>query len=85
MEPEVKAKLERLHQQFDTIELDDSGTAHLHDLKSSVRQALDEPGGEHHLTLLDRLEQAIIGLDETYPGLSTAIRDAITVLTQSGV
>jgi hypothetical protein len=85
MEPDVRLTLERLHEKFDGVELSETARqTHLDELKQSVQLALDQPE-EHSLSLVERLEQAVISLDEEHPLLATALRDAITVLTQAGV
>ncbi|MBC8172140.1 MAG: DUF4404 family protein [Anaerolineae bacterium] len=85
MEPDVRLTLERLHEHFDGVKMSEAAwQSQLDDVKESVRLALDQPE-KHALTLVERLEQAVIELEEEHPLLATVIRDAITVLTQAGV
>lgn len=85
MEPDVRSTLERLNENLNDLELNNlDWQGRLEDAKLSVREALDQPDADHP-TLVERLEQMVLNLDEDHPVLATVIRDAITVLTQAGV
>ena len=85
MDENVKSSLETLHNQLnDASVTGGADQAHLDEVRRAVRDTIDNPEADHHLTLRERLEKASAVFDVEHPRLATALHTAINVLADAG-
>lgn len=81
--------LERLHRQLQNTEhLDDETRQLLSNVDSDIEQILEESAGKStpaHLSLNDRLKEAVGSVESTNPELTETMRQIITTLTNMGI
>jgi FtsP/CotA-like multicopper oxidase with cupredoxin domain len=85
MDENVKSSLETLHGQLGEEQVtDDAKKAQLAEVRQAVRDTIDNPAAEHHLTLRERLETVSALFDAEHPKIATALHTAINVLADAG-
>jgi hypothetical protein len=76
--------LNNLNRHLDNIAgVDENLQAQFDALKEHVQRGIDDEA--HHPTLLDELEEAVIQFGDDHPGLASALRSAINILSRGGV
>ena len=85
-EPKLQQTLKDLHDEIDNTQTDDEQKqAALDDLKTHVQKVLDEPDGDHHLSLSDRLEKTLVLFEIEHPTLTAAIEQVSENLSALGI
>ena len=81
--------LEKLHDELGKIEdLDEKGRELLRDLNEDIREILDRAEGEKvrsDESMLRRLQDAIDHFEVTYPALTNALSEMMTILSNAGI
>lgn len=86
MDENLRNSLERLRQQLEGVEARDAAQqARLDAMRQALREALEQPDREQPATLSDRLNEAMLMLDEGNPDITLAIKEAIDTLSQAGI
>ena len=76
--------LKNLHDQLNRLETDNADMRSRADaLRARVEQAMADD--QHRETLLESLEEAFVAFESDHPRIATAIRQAIDVLSTSGI
>lgn len=83
----LEQTLEELHKNLeDTESLDDHTVELLNSVKKDIEMLLGEEEVEQHEgSIRDRLDKAVLQLDESYPELTNNIRQVIQVLSNMGI
>ncbi len=84
---ELKALLQRLHDELSTTEtLDEDAQALLGTVVNDIHSVLgDEPSEEKDNSLVDRLKEATDDFEEEHPKLTEAVGQVIEALSRMGI
>ncbi len=83
---DLQKKLKDLHQATEKTETDDEQRrAVLDDLKGHVQKALDEPDGDHHQSLSERLKNNLLVFEVEHPSLTAAMEMVSEQLSSLGI
>lgn len=83
----LEQTLEELHKNLEDSEsLEDHTVELLNSVKKDIEMLLGEEEVEQHEgSIRDRLDKAVLQLDESYPELTNNIRQVIQVLSNMGI
>jgi polyhydroxyalkanoate synthesis regulator phasin len=88
-ETELGKLLEKLHDELGKIgELDEKGRALLSDINADIQEILDRgEGGKPRSdeSTLRRFQDAIDHFEVTYPALTSALSEMMTILSNAGI
>lgn len=83
-ENEIHAALQALQQRIDEIDTDDPERQHvLDDVSRKIDQIVESD--DSHETLMESINEAITHFEADHPALTTALQQAMTILSVGGI
>jgi hypothetical protein len=83
---DLQKKLRDLHQEIEKTEPDDEQRqVILDDLKGHVQKVLDEPDGDYHHSLSERLKNNLLVFEVEHPSLTAAMEMVSEHLSSLGI
>ncbi|MCB0210647.1 MAG: DUF4404 family protein [Anaerolineae bacterium] len=82
---ELNDSLKRLQDEIKKTKTESEKQVLLDQLNDQIQQMFDEPEGEHHLSLRERLDEAIIHFKVEHPQLGQALEIAANSLSNTGI
>lgn len=82
---DLNESLKRVQEEIGNTQTDPEKQGMLDQLSAQIQQMFDEPDGEHHHTLRERLGEAIVTFKVEHPQLGQAMEIAVNGLSNIGI
>lgn len=82
---DLNESLKRVQEEIGKTKTDAERQGMLDQLSEQIQQMFDEPEGEHHHTLRERLDEAIVQFKVEHPQLGQAMEIAVNSLSNIGI
>ena len=82
---ELNDSLKRLQDEIKKTKTEPEKQGMLDQLNEQIQQMFDEPEGEHHFTLRERLDEALVHFKVEHPNLGQALEIAVNSLSNTGI
>ena len=82
---DLNESLKRVQEEIGKTQTDPEKQGMLDQLSEHIQRVFDEPEGEHHDTLRERLGEAIVQFKVDHPQLGQAMEIAVNGLSNSGI
>ncbi|MCB9079867.1 MAG: DUF4404 family protein [Anaerolineaceae bacterium] len=82
---DLNESLKKVQEEIGKTKTDAERQGMLDQLNTQIQQMFDEPEGEHHHTLRERLDEAIVHFKVEHPQLGQAMEIAVNSLSNLGI